>query len=61
MPQSEDRVFWGSPGVSEEGGGRLPEDAEEVGEVFSSGGPEVSSERFGMEEGSLDQSRRSRE
>lgn len=61
MPQSEDSVFRGSPGVPEEGRGRLPEDAEKVGEVFSSGGPEVSLERFGMQGGSLDQGRRSRE
>lgn len=56
MPRSEDGVLTGSPGVREEGGERLPEEAEEVGQVFCSaaGGPEVSLERFGMgEEGKV--------
>lgn len=35
MPHSGDSVLRGSPGVTEEGGGRLPEVAGKVGEVFS--------------------------
>lgn len=35
MPHSEDSVLRGSPGVTEEDGGRFPQDAEKVGEVFS--------------------------
>lgn len=52
MPLSEDSVLTGSPGVREEGGERLPKEAEEVGQVFCSaaGGPEASLERFGMRE-----------
>lgn len=50
MPYTVDRVLRGSPGVREQGGGRLPDEAEDVGVTFDSAarGPEVFWGRSGM-------------
>lgn len=61
MPDSEVTVLRGSPGIREEGAGRLSEDPEEAGEVFGSaaGAPEVSLQRCGMgEEGKIGSKKR---
>ena len=45
MPGSVDRILRGSPGVREDGGGRLPDEAEDAGVAF---GSEVFWGRSGM-------------